>query len=378
VGLLGGCSSLNPNEKPRHHLASWDLKTGKLVQHLPIAQTEGVSLASGAIAPDTRTLVSKGALIDLATGKQLPHLEGAEGASDPPYAFSFDSALVAGGGRQMWDRRFADGISVWEAVTGKKIAHLHTRWLVAQLAFHPSGRFVAGNDLGGIRIWDLSTGKLMAALPPPEKVQSTLTGGYSSCLAFSPDGRTLATGQPDGTILLWNVAAAAASSAVSTPKELEQLWADLLEADASKAWRAVWRLRDSPETALVLLRQRLQPRPPAPDNVTAPLLGDLSSDSFQRRDRAAKQLKDLGYAAEPALRDVLKTSTSLEQKRRIDQILSDLRPTALELREVRALRLLSGMHTSNARRLLHELANGPESATLTRQARALCCSQPSR
>ena len=51
---------------------------------------------------------------------------------------------------------------------------------------------------GTARLWNLAAGRQLAALPIG-------SGGVDS-VAFSPDGKTLATGVGDGTAWLWNVA----------------------------------------------------------------------------------------------------------------------------------------------------------------------------
>jgi RNA polymerase sigma factor (sigma-70 family) len=381
VGCFGPRGGMHeagrPAPKLTDKLAVWDAETGDQLELHPVEMGHG----TGVLAPDARTLLSGDALIDVMSAQkvaQLPAMSGFELGS-----FSGDGALIVGQAQKKMrqngvDMIGPDGLGVWEAATGKIVARLKTKSWVAQAAFHPDNRFLATNDLDGIHLRDVRGGEVIGRFTMPESIRAGSTkGSYAACLAFSRDGRRMATGLPDSTILIWDVRVPPVAVDPLTAKELEALWADLADADAAKAWQAVWRMAEAFSEALPFLRARLKPYPTASDEETRPLLADLGGDSFERREAAVKRLKELGLHAEPALRAALKAKPSLEQKRRVETILATLTeasPSADDLRHLRALIVLERINTPEARRVLEDMAKGSQSARLTRQAlAALAC-----
>ncbi len=372
-GLPPGVVNVPSVLDTRSRLVTWDAQTGASLDPAPLGGLAPVFSADGDF------LLAGGAVHDVVTGRLLARLERSETEwPEPPYAFSRDGLLVASalahrGKANGQEFLGPAGGAVWEARTGKRVARFPIQSWFGGVALHPDGRHVAVNDLDGIQLVDLASGKVAAKYAMPERIRAGTTAGtYASCLAFPPDGRRMATGHPDGTILLWDVALPKRSPAPLEPGEADALWADLAHADTARAWRAVWRLADFPDAALPVLRQHLRPVAPAPDAVVRPLLADLDGDDFDRREAATAALRTLGIQAEPALRAHREGKVSLETKRRVDGLLKEIVawPVPESLAPLRGVAVLARLDAAAARPMLDELARGIAHAPLTRAARA--------
>jgi eukaryotic-like serine/threonine-protein kinase len=65
------------------------------------------------------------------------------------------------------------------------------------VSFSPDGTTIATASLGGARLWDAATGKLLG---------EPFTNGWVNSVSFSPDGTKIATASADNTARLWDVA----------------------------------------------------------------------------------------------------------------------------------------------------------------------------
>jgi WD40 repeat protein len=92
-------------------------------------------------------------------------------------------------------------IRLWDTVTGEPRGQFAERQVgVTCLAWGPDGRTVAsGHADGQVWLWDSDTGQRRPERPPGHR-------SGVGFLAFSPDGHTLATaGSDDATIHLWDM-----------------------------------------------------------------------------------------------------------------------------------------------------------------------------
>lgn len=316
----------------------------------PDARLLAIALAERDLGATEMTLRPTVHLCDTTTGEVVRRMR--PGFAPPAVlVFSPDGSLLAtadGGGPP----------ELFEVSSGRRLFVLgegggrgRHREDVRPLAFSPDGALLAaGGADGTVVLWETASGQPARTLRGHE--------GWVLAVAFSPDGTRLLSGGADTTALVWSV------DPLRPPPSwgggaADRLW-EALRGPPAAAYAAVRGLAAAPGRAVPALRARLRPDADLDVGRVGPLIGDLSADDFDVRERAERGLRALGRRAEPALRRALEGKADLEQRLRAGRLLRllDVPFTPDELRDRRAIQALERMATPDAEALLEDLARG--------------------
>jgi WD40 repeat protein len=195
-------------------LTFWNLSSAALVRRTPLEMADRLFVGELILSRDGKLAIGRGSegalgkirVWDAETGQLLRTLPG-HGAATNYLALSPSGAVLASVGVDVAPDDVSDGaghsIKLWDFTSGTLLATVsgHER-VINQVAFSPSGNLlISGDRAGWVQLWSVPDGRNVRDLATGyRRVSQTTSNGYGDSVAFSPDGRFVAALGVDWTI----------------------------------------------------------------------------------------------------------------------------------------------------------------------------------
>ena len=156
-----------------------------------------------AFSPDGKRIASGGEdreikVWDSSNGRELLTLPGHEKVTG--VAFSPDGTRIAS-----TSEFGSDPAKVWDAATGRQMLSLKgDAGRVFCVSYSPDGKWIATGDFVSAKLWDANTGRLIRTFQGYTRIGVFDRSFAVMSVAFSHDGKRIATGGWDHTVKVWD------------------------------------------------------------------------------------------------------------------------------------------------------------------------------
>ena len=191
-------------------LRLWDVEQGQVIRHF---SSEGTYWNDFTVSSDAQKMLvtwrsdqqSNAVLTDVNTGEEIRRYSTEQVLATVAFSPNGQQALL-----DIYSDGSSGELILWDIRTGEAIRHIGGHLTgVAGIAFSPDGRVVASADESGtIALWDVETGQEIRHFPRPDG--PNVIWNY---IAFGPDGQSIITTLEDNRIILWDT---------STGREIRQ------------------------------------------------------------------------------------------------------------------------------------------------------------